>query len=138
MVDAREASCIAGLFTDDLRAAMGAGIEEAAHHTGRVPGEHEVPAGNPARNKVTRLIYFGQVAYIQPGAVENALFFRGEDLRIAIGASMHLELMPIIIGMDYRARIHIPGPPYKTSSQFALTVTASDKDRKSTRLNHRP
>src|SRR3546814_13112181 len=76
MVDAREASCIAGLFTDDLRAAMGAGIEEAAHHTGRVPGEHEVPAGNPARNKVTRLIYFGQVAYIQPGAVENALFFR--------------------------------------------------------------
>src|SRR3546814_2277490 len=82
MVDAREASCIAGLFTDDLRAAMGAGIEEAAHHPGGVPGEHEVPAGNPARNKVTRLIYFGQVAYIQPGAVENALFFRGEDLRI--------------------------------------------------------
>src|SRR3546814_10262194 len=85
-----------------------------------------VPAGNPARNKVTRLIYFGQVAYIQPGAVDNALFFRGEDLRIDIGASMHLELMPIIIGMDYRARIHIPGPPYKTSSQFALTVNASD------------
>src|SRR3546814_4550700 len=55
MVDAREASCIAGLFTDDLRAAMGAGIEEAAHHPGGVPGEHEVPAGNPARNKVTRL-----------------------------------------------------------------------------------
>src|SRR3546814_20802826 len=100
MVDAREASCIAGLFTDDLRAAMGAGIEEAAHHPGGVPGEHEVPAGNPARNKVTRLIYFGQVAYIQPGAVENALFFRGEDLRIDIGASMHLELMPLIIGMD--------------------------------------
>src|SRR3546814_3641492 len=91
MVDAREASCIAGLFTDDLRAAMGAGIEEAAHHPGGVPGEHEVLAGNPARNKVTRLIYFGQVAYIQPGAVENALFFRGEDLRIDIGASMHLE-----------------------------------------------
>src|SRR3546814_15762752 len=83
---------------------MGACIEEAAHHPGGVPGEHEVPAGNPARNKVTRLIYFGQVAYIQPGAVENALFFRGEDLRIDIGASMHLELMPIIIGMDYRAR----------------------------------
>src|SRR3546814_8843977 len=78
MVDAREASCIAGLFTDDLRAAMGAGIEEAAHQPGGVPGEHEVPAGNPARNKVTRLIYFGQVAYIQPGAVEHALFFRGE------------------------------------------------------------
>src|SRR3546814_20929071 len=106
---------------------MGAGIEEAAHHPSGVPGEHEVPACNPARNKVTRLIYFGQVAYIQPGAVENALFFRGEDLRIDIGASMHLELMPIIIGMDYRDRIPIPGPPYKPRSQFALNVTASHK-----------
>src|SRR3546814_7084842 len=53
MVDAREASCIAGLFTDDLRAAMGAGIEEAAHHTGGVPGEHEVPAGNPRSEEHT-------------------------------------------------------------------------------------
>src|SRR3546814_6748187 len=41
MVDAREASCIAGLFTDDLRAAMGAGIKEAAHHPGGVPGDRK-------------------------------------------------------------------------------------------------
>src|SRR3546814_7574468 len=80
----------------------------------------------PPRSTRTDTLFPYTTLFRSPGAVENALFFRGEDLRIDIGASMHLELMPIIIGMDYRARIHIPGPPYKTSSQFALTVTASD------------
>src|SRR3546814_10717607 len=117
----------------------------------------------PPRSTRTDTLFPYTTLFRSPGAVENALFFRGEDLRIDIGASMHLELMPIIIGMDYRARIHIPGTPYKTSSQFALTVNASDngghqlgkqrrsgraaapdsnpssclrpKDRKSTRLN---
>src|SRR3546814_11453296 len=82
MVDAREASCIAGLFTDDLRAAMGEGIEEAAPQLGGVPRDHEVPAGNPPRNKATRLIHLRHVAYIQPRATDKQLFSQGEYIPI--------------------------------------------------------
>ena len=105
VVDAAEQLGTALLLARDLRAAMGADVEEAPHRPGLVAQEDDGPPGNGAGEEVVGLGELRIVPDEQPALGEDFLHLRGMQGRIGVRSARNAEPPLAFVDADRRVRV---------------------------------
>jgi hypothetical protein len=91
VIGAAEVRGVAAIRTAQGDAAMTAGVRENANRAMLV-ADHDHRVDAKAKDIVPRLGDLALVCEKQPRALEDLLVFLAEDVRISIGATLHVEV----------------------------------------------